>query len=354
MPSVPPIAPPLRIGPLALEAPTALAPMAALTDTVFRRLVKRQGGLGFVVTEMVASEALVRNVPQAKALLRYHPEERPIGGQIMGARPEVMAEAARMIEALGFDFIDVNMGCPARRIVAGGGGSALMRDLALTESILTAIRRAVAIPLTIKIRAGWSESCQNAPEVARVGELSGAVLVAVHARTRSDAYRPFVREEILTATRRAVGIPVIANGDIRDHEGARAVLARTGCDGIMAGRGAVANPWLFHEIATGEEGVATAARARGWILDHFSILREEFAPTQVMSKLKTFSGWYTRGLLSGARLRERIQTLKTPEQFREAVEEFFASYPAEVPPGTLARGAAVGDEDPIDDGEAVA
>jgi nifR3 family TIM-barrel protein len=302
--------------------------MAALTDTVFRRMIKRQGGCGFVVTEMVASEALVRGCAKAKELLRYAEEERPIGGQIMGAHPARMAEAARAIEAMGFDFVDVNMGCPAKKIVSGGGGSALMRDLRLAESILGAIRAAVSIPLTIKIRAGWNDECLNAPEVAKAGEASGAVLVSVHARTKADAYRPGIREDLLVETKRAVAIPVVANGDIRDAAGARALLARTGCDGVMSGRGAVANPWLLREIATGDRSVPTPERSRRWILDHFSILCEELEPQRTMSKLKTFSGWYTRGLMGGARLRERIQKLRTPQEFLAEVEEYFARYPA--------------------------
>jgi nifR3 family TIM-barrel protein len=342
MPETAPVSAPLEtrplpaIGPVRLEAATALAPMAALTDTVFRRLVKRQGGSGFMITEMVSSEALTRRCPKARALLRYAPEERPIGGQIMGASPERMAEAARLIEDLGFDFVDVNMGCPARQIVSGGGGSALLRDLKLTGRILSAIRGAVRIPLTVKLRAGWSDECLNAPEAAAVAEAAGAALVTLHARTKTDAYRPGIRTELLAATTAAVSIPVFANGDIRDLETARAVLAASGCDGVMAGRGAVHNPWLFRELAGLVSPLTPMERARAFILEHFAILAEECEPRHMLYKLKTFSGWYSRGLMRGARLRERIQRLASVEEFRDAVEEFFASPEAAAPSEPLA------------------
>ena len=226
----------VRLGPHTLDAPYALAPMAALTDSVFRRLIKRQGGCGFVVSEMVASEALIRGCRKAKALLAYSEEERPIGGQIMGSRADSMAEAARIVESLGFDFVDVNMGCPARKVVAGGGGSAMMREPQLSAAVLKKITAAVSIPLTVKLRAGWSEDCQNADEMARIAEDAGAVLVTVHARTRSDAFRPGTREDVIARTKRAVGVPVFGNGDVRTPEDARAMMERTGCERSASSR----------------------------------------------------------------------------------------------------------------------
>jgi len=300
--------------------------MAALSDSVFRRLIKRQGGCGFLVTEMVPAGALVRGDPRSRELLRYHDEERPIGGQIMGGNPSVMAAAARLVEALGFDFVDVNMGCPSRKVVSGGGGSALMRSPATAHRIVAAIRAAVSIPVTIKLRAGWNDDCLNAPEVARAGEEAGAALVTVHARTRADQYRPGIRTELLARTRDAISVPLIANGDIRDPAGAAAVLRAAGCDGVMIGRGAVGNPWLLRAIAVGHDAAPTAESSRRWILDHFDVLRSELEPRRLLGKLRTFSGWYTRGLMFGAHLRERIASLHSPDEFVEAVEEFFDSH----------------------------
>jgi tRNA-dihydrouridine synthase B len=317
----------VRLGSIPLDAPYALAPMAALTDSVFRRLIKRQGGCGFVITEMVSSQGLTRGCRKARALLEYTEEERPIGGQIMGADPARMAQAARIVEDLKFDFVDINMGCPARKIVAGGGGAALMRDAKLASSVIKSVQRAVAIPVTVKLRAGWSEDLMNAAELAKLAEDAGAALVTVHARTRSDRFRPGTREDIIAETKRSVAVPVFGNGDVRSPEDARRMMARTGCDGVMAGRGAVANPWLFRELGSGHPSEPSAARARRWILEHFSILMEDPNPRRALGRLKTFSGWYTRGLMRGAALRKRINDLQSPQEFIKVVQEFFADYP---------------------------
>ena len=315
----------LRLGKWQLEAPTALAPMAALTDSVFRRMIKRQGGCGLQITEMVSANALLQRVPSSLALLKYTEEERPIGGQLMGASPQRMAEAAQVIEDMGFDFVDINMGCPARKVVSGGGGSALMRDLKNTERILTAIQSVLSIPLTVKIRAGWSDDCLNAPDVARLAENCGASLVSVHARTKRDAFGGSVREEILEETRKAVRIPVFANGDIRTPVDALKTLEATGCSGVMLGRGAIANPWVLQRIAERENDGPTLTQSRRWILDHFAILSEELDGKRLLGKLRAFSGWYTRGLLRGSSLRQRINQLQTAEAFVHEIEAFFSA-----------------------------
>src|SRR5208282_3026215 len=234
----------LHIHDVAIRPAHILAPMAGITDTVFRRFIKRLGGCGLIMTEFVSSEGMIRQNFRAQRYLYYTEEERPISAQIFGADPAHLAEAARQIEDLGFDLVDLNLGCPAKKVVKCGG-SGLLRDLPLLDAILKSVRAAVRIPLTVKIRAGWDEKTIVAAEVAQMAEANGVEAIAVHPRTRLQGFEGRADWSIIRAVREAVKIPVIGNGDVRAPEDAVRIVEETGCDAVMIGRAAATNPWIF-------------------------------------------------------------------------------------------------------------
>src|SRR5882672_12325454 len=227
---------------------TVLAPMAGVTDTVFRRMIRGLGGCGLIMTEFTSAEAITRNAARSSRYLFFDPDEHPITGQLFGADPNVMASAAAMVEQLGFDIVDINLGCPARKVIKCGG-SGLLRDLKALEQVLRAVRSAVSIPLTIKVRAGWDENSIVAVEVARMAEQIGIEAIAVHPRTRLQAYSGHADWNIISAVKQAVRMPVIGNGDINSPEDAMRMLRETGCDAVMIGRAASNNPWIFRQIS---------------------------------------------------------------------------------------------------------
>ncbi len=239
----------LSIGKVTISPATVLAPMAGVTDTVFRRFIRNLGGCGLIITEFTSADGVLRKKDQkAKRYLHFYEDEHPISAQLFGSDPQVMAEAARMVEGLGFDLVDLNLGCPAKKVVKCNGGSGLLRDLPAIGKIFEAVRAAVKIPFTVKFRAGWNDEEIVCVELARMAESCGLAAVALHARTREMGYSGNARWEWIAAIKDAVKIPVIGNGDIRTPEDACAMVTQTGCDAVMIGRTAPSNPWIFRQI----------------------------------------------------------------------------------------------------------
>jgi tRNA-dihydrouridine synthase B len=243
------VPPSVRIGSVQISPATVLAPMAGVTDTVFRRFIRNLGGCGLIMTEFTSADGVLRAKDQkAKRYLHFYEDEHPISAQLFGSDPQVMAEAARIVEGLGFDLVDLNLGCPAKKVVKCNGGSGLLRDLPRIAGIFEAVRKAVTIPFTVKFRAGWNDEEIVCVELAKMAERCGLCAVALHARTREQGYSGNARWEWIAAVKDAVKIPVIGNGDIRTPEDACAMVAATGCDAVMIGRTAPANPWIFRQI----------------------------------------------------------------------------------------------------------
>src|SRR5450432_2450128 len=256
----------LTIGNVRMAPATVLAPMAGVTDTVFRRFIRNLGGCGLIMTEFTSADGILRSKDRkAKLYLHFYEDEHPISAQLFGSDPKVMAEAARLVEGLGFDLVDLNLGCPGKKVVKCNGGSGLLKDLPAIGKIFEAVRAAVTIPFTVKFRAGWNDEEIVCVELARMAECCGLAAVALHARTREMGYSGQARWEWIAAIKDAVKIPVIGNGDIRTPEDACAMVAQTGCDAVMIGRMAPANPWIFRQIeqyrsASGHVGAGALAR----------------------------------------------------------------------------------------------
>lgn len=238
----------LQIGGVEIHPATVLAPMAGVTDTVFRRFIKNLGGCGLIMTEFTSADGVLRNKKVRGKYLHFYEDEHPISAQLFGSNPEVLADAARLVEDLGFDLVDLNLGCPAKKVVRCNGGSGLLRDLPLIRKIFESVRAAVKLPFTVKFRAGWNDEEIVCVELARMAEDCGLGAVALHARTREQGYSGNARWEWIASVKQAVKIPVIGNGDIRSPEDACAMVAQTGCDAVMIGRSAPANPWIFRQI----------------------------------------------------------------------------------------------------------
>ena len=317
----------LKYGSLGIDPPLVLAPMAGITDGQFRLVLRRLGGVGLVTMEFISSEALARGDRMTLRKLHYVDEERPISIQIYGRDPGRMAEAARTVEAIGADACDINMGCPANKILKGCAGCALMGDLDLARRIIVETRRAIRIPLTVKFRAGLSEDRLNDVELGRICEGEGVNAVSLHPRTAIQMYRGAADWSRISRLKNALTIPVIGNGDVSTPEDAVRMLRETGCDGVMIGRVSMKNPWIYRQTQALLEGrqpvEPTLDERRDLILDHFAMIREQEPGEHALHKLRTFTGWYTHGLPGGRALRCRINTLHTADAFVAAVESFF-------------------------------
>jgi nifR3 family TIM-barrel protein len=318
----------LRFGAVPVDPPLILAPMAGITDHVFRLMLRRIGGVGLVTMEFISSEAITRGNARQRRKLVFFEEERPLSIQIYGSDPQRMAAAAEIVEELRPDVCDINMGCPANKVLKGCAGAALMGDLPLAKRIIREVKSRLTIPLTVKFRLGLDDSRRNFLDLARICEDEGAAAVALHARTARQMYTGRADRAWIAALKRHVAIPVIGNGDVETAEDAVAMLQETGCDGIMVGRATMKNPWIFRQAADLLAGrtshAATMAERHALMLGHFdAIARSFFDPREALHKLRTMTGWYTHGLPNGRTLRVRISELRTPEDFRSAVDEFF-------------------------------
>ncbi len=301
----------LQIGGLTIEPALLLAPMEGLTDLAFRRMIRERGGLGMPCTEFVAAEGLIRDVPRILEMAQLDPDEHPAAIQIYGRRPESMARAAEIALELGADVVDINMGCPSRKVCAHSGGSALLRDPALARSIIAAVRAVVPGPMTVKIRTGWSPDQRNGAEIARICEGEGADAVTVHWRTRMEMYKGPMQPERIAEIVDALSIPVIANGDVVDVDSAARMLDVTGCHGLMIGRGAVRNPWIMDQLACWLRGEPLrhprAQERHSLLLDYMAFLEGACRSEKgALGRTKKFCGYYTRGLPHGAPLRQQV------------------------------------------------
>ncbi len=331
----------LRIRDVSIRPATALAPMAGVTDTVFRRFIRGLGGCGLIVTEFTSSHgvsAALRSPRQNKTLryLYFEADERPLSAQLFGADPQVMADAARVVEDLGFDLVDINFGCPVKKVVRCNGGSGLLRDLPLVESILRAVRAAVQLPFTIKFRTGWNDDEIVDVGMARLAEDCGVEAVALHARTREQGFGGRADWTRIAAVKAAVKIPVMGNGDIQTPEDAVRMVAETGCDAVMIGRAASSNPWIFRQIeqylATGRYDEPSEADRCQMIRSYYRMLldRDDRQDAEIAGKMKQFASYFTHGVRNGARLRADIYHARTPDQIYDCVESFFAAVVAGV------------------------
>ncbi len=314
----------LTIGNVTLENSYILAPMAGVTDLPFRLLCREQGA-GLLCMEMVSAKAIQYNNKNTKALLKIHPDELPVSLQLFGSDPEVISEIAKRIEELPFSILDINMGCPVPKIVKNGEGSALMKNPKLVHEIVSKTAKAIQKPVTVKIRSGFDESCMNAVEIAKIIEDAGAKAVAVHARTREQFYSGKADWEVIRRVKEAVSIPVIGNGDVTSGEAAIAMREQTGCDGIMIGRGAQGNPWIFSELLEYERTGKMPPRPSGeeikqMIYRHAKLQMEYKGEYLGMREMRKHVSWYTTGLPNSAKLRGEINAVETMEELTELLE----------------------------------
>jgi tRNA-dihydrouridine synthase B len=352
----------MKIGSVELTSPFVVAPMAGMTDTAFRRLVKRQGGCGLVVTEMVSSEGLVRGIDRTLEYAEYTEEERPVSIQIFGGDPQKMADAAQIVQGMGADIVDVNMGCPVPKISKHNAGCSLMRDPEHAARVVVAMAKAVRIPVTVKMRAGWNDGDRNAPLLARMVQDAGAAAVTIHGRTAEQSYKGLADWELVSRVAGNLDIPVLGSGDCVEPDQIIDRLS-TGVSGVLVGRGVLRNPWILAQaadVASGRVARTISPQERGqFLLDYIQLLLDErvneadgfrhVAPGAtlaesvdagrpargherwVINKLRALCSWYSRGLDAGSQLRVRVNGADRITELRQIIGEFFLAEEAAVP-----------------------
>ena len=316
-----------KIREVLIDPPLVLAPVAGHTDSLFRQAIKSLGGCGLVVSELVSTEGMTRHQDRTSFLTHFEESERPIAIQIFGSNATRMADSAAIVEGMGADIVDINFGCPVKKVVRQGGGSNLLRDLPLMESILRAVRKAIRIPLTVKIRSGWDHNSVNALQVLKLAEDCGVEALAIHGRTRSDLFSGHADWGIIARVKERARIPIIGNGDVFAPQDAARMFRETGVDGIMIGRGVLSNPWLIHQCwdhLNGRESVQVSLQERReFVVRFLQRVSIELPPPVALGKMKKIGGYLSKGFPGSAQLRSRIHGSHTIEELFVAIREHF-------------------------------